>query len=189
MSERILRRTVIVGGALALAMTAWFVGRASSLSAADAAVTPAFSNVAVDCEPTQQALVRQVQVNGEARTVVQCASVLSDTAFVAEPAPLHTPALVPAVYRTPAPVRASAPAPARVVSPAPPVRTVAASAPQRTVVERAEPERSWQKRALVIGGSAGAGAGIGALIGGTKGALIGAALGGGSGTVYEVVKH
>ena len=50
------------------------------------------------------------------------------------------------------------------------------------------PTRSWQKRALVIGGSSGAGAGIGALIGGKKGALIGAAIGGGGGTVYEMTR-
>ena len=54
---------------------------------------------------------------------------------------------------------------------------------------RVEPQRSWQKRALVIGGSAGAGAGVGALAGGRKGALIGAAIGGGAGTLYEIVKH
>jgi hypothetical protein len=56
------------------------------------------------------------------------------------------------------------------------------------VVEERQPERSWKKRALVIGGSSGAGAGIGALIGGTKGALIGAAIGGGAGTIYEMQK-
>ena len=54
---------------------------------------------------------------------------------------------------------------------------------------RVEPQRSWKKRALVIGGSAGAGAGVGAIAGGKKGALIGAAIGGGAGTLYEVVKH
>jgi hypothetical protein len=54
---------------------------------------------------------------------------------------------------------------------------------------RIEPRRSWKKRALVIGGSAGAGAGVGAIAGGKKGALIGAAIGGGAGTLYEVVKH
>ena len=54
---------------------------------------------------------------------------------------------------------------------------------------RVEPRRSWKKRALVIGGSAGAGAGVGALAGGKKGALIGAAIGGGAGTLYEIVKH
>ena len=52
-----------------------------------------------------------------------------------------------------------------------------------------EPRRSWKKRALVIGGSAGAGAGVGAIAGGKKGALIGAAIGGGAGTLYEIVKH
>ena len=56
------------------------------------------------------------------------------------------------------------------------------------VVAEQKPKRSWQKRAMVIGGSSGAGAGIGALIGGKKGALIGAAIGGGAGTVYEMRK-
>jgi hypothetical protein len=52
-----------------------------------------------------------------------------------------------------------------------------------------EPQgRSWKKRALVIGGSAGAGAGIGAIIGGKKGAGIGAAIGGGSAALYEAFK-
>jgi hypothetical protein len=56
------------------------------------------------------------------------------------------------------------------------------------VVTERPAKRSWQKRAIVIGGSSGAGAGIGALIGGKKGALIGAAIGGGAGTVYEMNK-
>jgi hypothetical protein len=185
MSVLMLRRTVIVGGAAALAMTAWFIGRAGSLSAADSEVRPALSNVAVDCEPSQQALVRNIEVDGEPRTVVQCVTTTaSAAAFTAEEAVLTSPRLVPAVYRAPVA------APARVVTaPVQPVQTVTAPAPQRTVERVAEPKRSWQTRAMVIGGSAGAGAGIGALIGGKKGALIGAAIGGGSGTVYEVVKH
>jgi hypothetical protein len=70
------------------------------------------------------------------------------------------------------------------------VRTEApAPAPAPEVVAEREPSRSWKKRAIVIGGSSGAGAGLGALIGGKKGALIGAAIGGGAGTVYEVTKH
>ncbi|HET9268824.1 MAG TPA: hypothetical protein VFO31_11700 [Vicinamibacterales bacterium] len=67
---------------------------------------------------------------------------------------------------------------------------VARPAVSRTtqVVDR-KPTRSWQKRAMVIGGSSGAGAGIGALIGGKKGALIGAAVGGGAATIYESRKR
>jgi hypothetical protein len=63
----------------------------------------------------------------------------------------------------------------------------AAARTNHVVVER-KAKRSWQKRAVVIGGSSGAGAGLGALIGGSKGALIGAALGAGGGTVYELNK-
>ncbi len=185
MSVLMLRRTVIVGGAAALVMTAWFIGRAGSLSAADSEVRPAVSNVAVDCEPSQQALVRQIDVDGEPRTVVQCVTTTAAAAaFAAEDTVLSSPRLAPAVYRAPVAT------PARTVAaPVQPVRTVTAPVAQRTVDRVAEPTRSWKTRAMVIGGSAGAGAGIGALIGGKKGALIGAAIGGGSGTVYEVVKH
>src|SRR5262249_16456333 len=62
---------------------------------------------------------------------------------------------------------------------------VVTRAPRRTVVERV-PGRSWQKTAMVIGGSSAAGAGLGAIFGGKKGALIGAAIGGGAGTLFEV---
>lgn len=61
--------------------------------------------------------------------------------------------------------------------------------PVRRRVVRTAPKRSWQKSALVIGGSAGAGAGIGALAGGKKGALIGAAIGGGAGSIFEAFKR
>jgi hypothetical protein len=185
MSDLFLRRSVFIGGAAALALTGWLVGRTSGVSAAGDGPTSAASNVAVDCEPTQQALVRQVDFDGEPRTVVQCVSAITETAALRLPAAAASaPALVPAVYHVPQPVRAVVPAAA-------PARTVASPAPQRATAEReaATTERSWKQRALVIGGSAGAGAGIGALIGGKKGALIGAAIGGGSGTVYEVVKH
>jgi hypothetical protein len=111
---------------------------------------------------------------------------------------------VPAMNLAPAPATYAAPRVTRVVTQpmsAPAYETVAA--PARTtrpapVVERAststgtvqveQPRRSWKKRALVIGGSAGAGAGIGALAGGKKGALIGAAIGGGSAAVFEALK-
>lgn len=61
----------------------------------------------------------------------------------------------------------------------------------RIVETRAEPQRanrrSWQKEALIIGGSAGAGTAIGALAGGKKGAGVGAAAGGVGGLIYDLV--
>jgi len=58
------------------------------------------------------------------------------------------------------------------------------------VEQRAEPQypkkRSWEKEALIIGGSAAAGAGIGAVAGGKKGAGIGAASGGVAGLIYDL---
>ena len=58
------------------------------------------------------------------------------------------------------------------------------------VEQRAEPQhprrRSWEKEALIIGGSAAAGAGIGAVAGGGKGAGIGAASGGVAGLIYDL---
>ena len=67
-----------------------------------------------------------------------------------------------------------------------PVRRVTT---QRVSSEVARPQRSWQKSALLIGGSAGAGAGVGALVGGKKGALAGAAIGGGAAAIYDQVKR
>lgn len=49
-----------------------------------------------------------------------------------------------------------------------------------------EEGRSWQKEALIVGGSAGAGAAIGAVAGGKKGAAIGAVSGGIAGLVYDL---
>ncbi len=57
------------------------------------------------------------------------------------------------------------------------------------VVAEQPARRSWQKSALLIGGSAGAGAGVGALMGGKKGALAGAAIGGGAAAIYDQVKR
>jgi hypothetical protein len=59
------------------------------------------------------------------------------------------------------------------------------------VERRPEPQhankRSWEKEALIIGGSAGAGTAIGALAGGKKGAGVGAAAGGVGGLIYDLV--
>jgi len=59
------------------------------------------------------------------------------------------------------------------------------------VQRRSEPahsnKRSWEKEALIIGGSAGAGTAIGAIAGGKKGAGIGAAAGGVGGLIFDLV--
>ena len=96
---------------------------------------------------------------------------------------IATPVVAPEriVYQDAVYERVSPARPAVVRTEAPPART------SHVVVER-KAKRSWQKRAVVIGGSSGAGAGLGALIGGSKGVLIGAAIGGGAGTVYELNK-
>jgi hypothetical protein len=67
-----------------------------------------------------------------------------------------------------------------VASTAEPVRTVS-SAP-RTVHHK----RSWEKEALIIGGSSAAGAAIGGIAGGGKGAGIGAISGGAAGVIYDM---
>jgi hypothetical protein len=66
-----------------------------------------------------------------------------------------------------------------------PVRRVST----QRVSSEVKPRRTWQKSALLIGGSAGTGAGVGALIGGKKGALAGAAIGGGAAAIYDQVKR
>jgi hypothetical protein len=166
-----------------------WAARARELDAAQApnelTVPQQTAETAVDCEPTQQALVRQAVVDGRVQVRVQCVTqsgvAPANAAYVYGPAApvalpvsalASAPAMVPAVYR-----------------PAAPARVAAAPAPRRTAARDVRPARTWQKRAMVIGGAAGAGAGIGALIGGKKGALIGAAIGGGGGTVYEMTKN
>ena len=186
MSELTVRRSIMGIGVAAIAITAGFVGRATLVSARPESARPA-ANVAVDCEPTQRAIVRQAVVDGESRVAIECATVAraegagrAASYASMQPAsamPAGEAMLVPAVYEVPAA------APARVTRPS------ATSAPRRAVSSTSvERPRSWQKRAVIIGGAAGAGAGIGALIGGKKGALIGAAVGGGSGTLYEIVR-
>jgi hypothetical protein len=177
---------------------------------ADASAARA-SNVAVDCEPAQRALVRQIVTSGDPQITVQCVSgpaaqtvayvdasgrVYQATAPLGQAtaplgqataplgqagAPLAGPAVVPAVYNTP--VVTEREVIREVERPAPVTRTSTSS-----TTRAGEPKRDWKKTALVIGGSAGAGAGIGAIVGGKKGAAIGAAVGGGAGTLYEVLK-
>jgi hypothetical protein len=135
------------------------------------------SNVAVNCEPTQQALIRQTVVRGELQVNVLCSSAGIAGAPVSYLTPGATgPYLTPAVYQTPVTTIAR-----------PAVSRARTSSSSQSRVERSG--RSWQKTAMIIGGTTGAGAGLGGLIGGKKGALIGAAIGGGGATIYEARKR
>ncbi len=71
-------------------------------------------------------------------------------------------------------------------------RDQVASAPA-VVDTRPEPthaqKRSWEKDALIIGGSAGAGTAIGAVAGGKKGAAVGATAGGIGGLIYDLASR
>ena len=164
-------RAWILVGSLAAAVG---VAACGTQAASPVGVNRAAGQAALRCEPGQHAVINQSFVEGGTVTSVSCAADM-------------TPLSVQPGYRT-APY-AYQPQPVS-YQPALAPPTVVPSAPARTsnvAVER-KPRRSWQKRAMVIGGSSGAGAGIGALIGGSKGALIGAALGAGGGTVYEMRK-
>ena len=163
-------RALILFGSLAAA-----VGAAACGTQAASPFAQAGQSV-LRCEPGQHAVVNQSLVDGGTVTSVACAP----NAAVPVGAPVA--AARPAYYQPAYQAQPVAYEPAPVARPA----VVRNEAP--VVVEREAKKRSWQKRAIVIGGSSGAGAGIGALIGGKKGALIGAAIGGGAGTVYEMQK-
>jgi hypothetical protein len=163
-------RAWILFGSLAAAVGAAACGTQAAPFGSNAA-----GQAMVRCEPGLHAVVNQSVVDGSTVTSVGCAPDVQ--APIAAPA---RPAYIQPAYQ-PQPVAYE---PAPVARPA----VVRSEEPVREVVADEKPKRSWQKRAIVIGGSSGAGAGIGALIGGKKGALIGAAIGGGAGTVYEVTR-
>jgi hypothetical protein len=146
----------------------------------------AMNEMAVACDPTQQAVVSRQ--SSTAQVVVRCVpadgaiatmAIANGSEWAASAAAPRTARAVPAGYTiAEVPQVAAVQSAPRVIEPA---RT---SAP----VRRASNGRSWQKRVAIIGGSAGAGAAIGALLGGKKGAAIGAAAGGGGATLYEVLR-
>ena len=120
----------------------------------------------VSCEPNQQALVRQVRVNGEMQVAVSCVTNQPSSRAVSYASRSYAPVAAPAVRR---------------------VASTDSEVTRTTAQEGSN--RSWKTSALVIGGSTGAGAGVGGAIGGKKGALIGAAIGGGSAAIFEAIKR
>jgi len=142
-----------------------------------AAAASGQSPVLVSCNAGQQTLVRQVWLNGQPVSQVECVQSNAASGVVYPSARLRTVSderviddggaamSQPRVVRSEAPVYRQAP---RV---------------------SAQPRRSWQKTALVIGGTTAAGAGLGGVIGGKKGALVGAAIGGGGSTLFEAIKR
>ncbi len=126
----------------------------------------------VQCEPHQEAVLQRSIVAGREVAQVTCISRV-----------LPAAAAVPARYYQTASVAAQPDIVQQPIVRAPVRRT------ERVVVRETAPRRSWQKTALIIGGSTGAGAGVGALASGKKGALIGAAIGGGAASIYEAAKR
>jgi hypothetical protein len=158
------------------------------------------ADVAVSCGAGQRAVVRQTVTSGTPHVDIQCvddAAAQAASYVVDETGRVHRFGAgseaggVPTAYAPVAPPAQAPVIPAvYYAAPAPPVQRVAAAparspAPTRAVRKQ---ESTWQKRALVIGGSAGAGAGVGALVGGKKGALIGAAIGGGGAALVDALK-
>ena len=160
----------LIGAAIGVPVLAMLMFR-GPLTAAAPGNTLNASNSMFGCEESQQLVVKQVAVGNELQLAMKCVDTPARTAaYVDESA-------VPRAFRVSQPIST--------------VRTVsAAPAAPRTVTRQVEqPKRSWQKTALVIGGSAGAGAGVGAIAGGKKGALIGAAIGGGAASIFEAIKR
>lgn len=179
-STHIVAAAAIVAlGGLLLLRGPWSVG-AHEQGNVNAA--PETSDVAMNCAPGQQAIVRQSVVNRALQVNIHCVTASPSVGYIDQ---FGQPLVqAPNAYAQ----RATYAAPITQREGEGDVRY--APARQSDVVARpVVKKRSWQKTALIIGGSAGAGAGIGALIGGKKGAAIGAAIGGGSAGVFEVLKR
>lgn len=152
------------------------------------------ADVAVSCGAAQRAVVRQTLTDGIPKVDIDCvqgapgasaATYVIDAEGRVVPAAVGIETSVPAARTNAMPVAYQP----QIVS-APAVYEPIVQAPRRTApAQQVRKRASWQKRALIIGGSAGAGAGVGALVGGKKGALIGAAVGGGGAAIVDALKR
>lgn len=92
----------------------------------------------------------------------------------------NSPSTLAAAAPTPTPTPTPTPQPTAYVS-----RSYRRPYARPEYTRPAPKKRSWQKSALIIGGSAGTGALIGGIAGGKKGAAIGALAGGAGGFIYD----
>lgn len=180
-------RAAVTGGALVLSAAAGLFFVTSSRASGREAEP---RDIAVACGEFHRAIVRQEGRDSDRRVSVECVPVgvaTAQTTFnageVAGGMPTSAgPMVIPAVY-VPQRVGVTPPQVASVAPvQAPPVRSTSRVAVRKRTT-------SWQKRAAIVGVSAGAGAGVGALIGGKKGALIGAAAGGGGAAVVDLLRQ
>ena len=200
--------------AVALAAAIVVMGAFVLLRDAETSEVARGADVAVSCGVSQRAVVRQTVTSDTPHVDIQCVdgpaaqaasyvvdqrgqvrAVNENSYPIGLPSPEAAPSSAPASigYAPAVPVAPQAvplPAVYQTVRHVPVVQPVSAAPASASGPTRAvrQPESTWKKRALVIGGSAGAGAGVGALVGGKKGALIGAAIGGGGAALFEALK-
>jgi hypothetical protein len=179
-----------LGGALLLANTrSTSTGVQASSPTPTVASTTASVPISVDCGEGRLAVIKPVAA-GQAYSQVECtaAPAMAPQAFgvnyLVPPGAYQYPqpqAQPQVVYRD----RVVYQPVARSSSSTRSVRRTASYQPARTY-ETARKGRTWQKSALIIGGSAAGGAGVGALLGGKSGAKKGAVVGGVGGLVYDL---
>ena len=174
----------VVAGAVALVATAqgrapepaWQPAAAPSVQtlASTQGSSPLAGGPVVQCEPHQEAVLQRLCVGDREVAQVACVTRQPVQALPYATAPYAQAGYVqPAAYSQPDIVE----------------RPVVRRVQTRRVVREAAPKRSWQKTAMIIGGSSAAGAGVGGIMSGKKGALIGAAIGGGAASIYEATKR
>jgi hypothetical protein len=149
------------------------------------------SPVLVNCGEGYRALVRPVSVAGQQVSQVDC--VANEPALPVTVDAYGQPVMYAQGARPSfASYSVSAPRPAVQTQtvyrpqPAPAYRTATRPASTTAARQQTTQTRSWQKSALIIGGSAAGGAAVGAVLDGKSGAKKGAVLGGVAGTVYDI---
>jgi hypothetical protein len=169
-------------GTFALGVVLLASGVIATSSRGSIGTSPAFGlsdqgAVIVSCDAGQRAVVRPARAGDNSVSRVDCLTADG----------MGTTDSLSSGYVSSEPLTTGAVGDARLVRASYPTTMIREEQPVRRTVSRptVRRTRTWQKSAMIIGGTAGAGAGIGAIVGGKKGALLGAAIGGGAATVYD----